>query len=441
MTPSSMAAAGRAWCWAPNPEDHSPHQCRPCRLHRGGGRKRLGAGSDHFAAATPVGACHQGCLRAHRQSDGRRHRGRRPDRRRLSRPAWRDGDRAFRRRRRRGSARACATSSARPAAGRQPRPARQRLARDGRACGRADRLSHLSACRHGRHRARLRRASGADAEDEAALRKGVPAIAVPDPDQLAMHQRPARQRHLPEAGGAAERRGADAVLCAGLSGRRLQGLLPERVRLWPDAGRRRCGRRQDRRDHRRPRRRFRRQDLCARRRRAPCDGAGEDRKKADRDRRHPGQFRRRRQFRHHGHAARAGAQQGAHAPRSACSGIRNRPRPRMPRVLAPRSRWRSAASPAFPATRRTRRRSSSRSCTTATSSRPVPISAAARWRWVHPRACASAMSGSSSPRTRRSSPIRRCTAMSASSRPNRRSWSTRARCISAPTSSRSPRSF
>ena len=38
--------------------------------------------------------------------------------------------------------------------------------------------------------------SRADAEDEGALRKGVPAIAVPDSDQLAMHQRPADQGHL-----------------------------------------------------------------------------------------------------------------------------------------------------------------------------------------------------------------------------------------------------
>ena len=35
---------------------------------------------------------------------------------------------------------------------------------------------------------------------------------------------------------------------------------------------------------------------------------------ADRHRRHPGQSRRRRRFRHHGHAARAGAQQGDPAP-------------------------------------------------------------------------------------------------------------------------------
>ena len=83
------------------------------------------------------------------------------------------------------------------------------------------------------------------------LRKSVPAIAVPDSDQLAMHQRPAHQRHLSKAGGAAERRRADAVLCAGLSGRRFQGLRTERVRLWQDAGRcRRRGRRTGRADRR-----------------------------------------------------------------------------------------------------------------------------------------------------------------------------------------------
>jgi len=36
--------------------------------------------------------------------------------------------------------------------GREPRPPCQRLARDDGACGCADRLPHLSACRHGRHR-------------------------------------------------------------------------------------------------------------------------------------------------------------------------------------------------------------------------------------------------------------------------------------------------
>ena len=86
-----------------------------------------------------------------------------------------------------------------------------------------------------------RKTSRADAEDEDAVRKGVPAIAVPDSDQLAMHQRPADQGHLSKAGGAGERRRADAVLCAGLSGGRFQRLRTERIRLWQDTGR--CGRR------------------------------------------------------------------------------------------------------------------------------------------------------------------------------------------------------
>ena len=49
-----------------------------------------------------------------------------------------------------------------------------------------------------------------------------------------------------------ERRGADAVLCAGLSGRRFQGLRAERVRLWQDPGRCRCGGGQAGRADRRP---------------------------------------------------------------------------------------------------------------------------------------------------------------------------------------------
>ena len=80
-------------------------------------------------------------------------------------------------------------------------------------------------------------------------------------------------------------------------------------------------------------------------------------------------------------------------------------------------------------------------CRTESSWRRAPIMAAATWRWGPPRVCASATSGWSWVRTRRSSPINRCTAMSASSQRNRRSWSTRARCISAPISSRSPKSF
>ena len=154
-----------------------------------------------------------------------------------------------------------------------------------------------------------RKTSRADAEDEGAVRKGVPAIAVPDSDQLAVHQRPADQGHLPKARGAGERRRADAVVCAGLSGGRFRALRTERVRLWQDTGRRRRRGRQTGGADRRPRGRFRRPDLFARRRRPPRDGTGEDRPKADHHRRHPGQSGRRRRFRHHGHAARAGPQQ------------------------------------------------------------------------------------------------------------------------------------
>lgn len=81
-------------------------------------------------------------------------------------------------------------------AGRKPRPPRQCHAGDDGTCGRADRLPHLSACRHGRDWPRLRKASRTASEHEAALRKIVLAIAVPDPDQLAVHQRPADQGHL-----------------------------------------------------------------------------------------------------------------------------------------------------------------------------------------------------------------------------------------------------
>ena len=95
-------------------------------------------------------------------------------------------------------------------------------------------------------------ASRSAAEVEAAFREGVPAIAVPDRDQLAMHQRSADQGHLREARRARKRRGADAVLCAGISGRRFRRLRAERVRLWPDAGRCGCRGGQDRGHHRKP---------------------------------------------------------------------------------------------------------------------------------------------------------------------------------------------
>ena len=99
---------------------------------------------------------------------------------------------------------------------------------------------------------------------KAAFCKSVPAIAVPDPDLLAMHQRPADQGHLSKARGARKRRGADAVLCAGLSGGRFPGLRAERVCLWKDAGRRGRRSRQTGGAGREPRGRFRRPHLFAR---------------------------------------------------------------------------------------------------------------------------------------------------------------------------------
>ena len=103
---------------------------------------------------------------------------------------------------------------------------------------------------------------------------------------------------------------------------------------------------------------------------------------ADHHCRHPGQSRRRRRFRHHGHAARAGAQQGH--PRRHRRDLRSavgqgRACGRRRRVT---SRCRSAASPAFPATRPIRKPSSSRNCRTESSWRPAPITAAATWTWA-----------------------------------------------------------
>ena len=134
----------------------------------------------------------------------------------------------------------------------EPRSARQCHAGNGRACRCVDRLSHLSPCRHGRHRARLRKTPRAAAEDEAATCKSVPANPVPDSDQLAMHQRSAGEGHLPEGGRARERDRADPLLCIRLSGRRFRPLRPERFCLWQDAGR--CGQsgRCDRRAGRKP---------------------------------------------------------------------------------------------------------------------------------------------------------------------------------------------
>ena len=139
-------------------------------------------------------------------------------------------------------------------------------------------------------------------------------------------------------------------------------LRAERIRLWQDAGR--CRRRggQHRRADRKPRERFRRPHLYARRRRAPCDGAGEHAQQADRDRRHPGQSRRRRRFL---------------TPQACCArwsattpprrdrrdrAIRNPRKPRTRRAWRHHHARARRQSPAFPATRRTRKHSSSSNC-------------------------------------------------------------------------------
>ena len=161
---------------------------------------------------------------------------------------------------------------------------------------------------------------------------------------------------------------------------------------------------------------------------------------ADRHRRHPGQSRRRRRFRHHGHAARAGAQQGAPRRhrrdlRSAIGQRRACGRRRRHGHAGSRRQVRHIRRCALQGNLR-RRKTVRRKVR---GDRPL-LSADATWIWDRRPACASATSAWSSAPTRRSSRISRCTAMSASSRPNRKSWSTRARCISAPISSRSPKS-
>ena len=182
--------------------------------------------------------------------------------------------------------------------------------RDGRACGRADRLPHLSACRHGRHRPRGGQASGAAARTNAQIRQGVPAIAVPDPDLLAMHRRPAHQGHLPEARGAAR-----ATRC-----RRCRSRRDFRPPISLDCGPSVFAYGQTQADA----------DAAADAIAALVESHEDDfdgriytpdegvrtamelattRQQAGRHRRHPGQSRRRRRFRHHRHAARAGPQQ------------------------------------------------------------------------------------------------------------------------------------
>ncbi len=193
------------------------------------------------------------------------------------------------------------------------------------------------------------KAPRAVAEDEDAFCKGVPAIAVPDPDLLAMHQRPADQGHLRKA-----RRRWKATRC------RPCRFAPG----FPAADFRDCGpsvfaygRTQADADaaadkivalvesH---------EDDFDGRIYSPDDGvrlAMELAKigdQADHHRRHPGQSGAGGDSRHHGHAARAGAQQRVrrragviYDPQSA-KAAHARP------ASAPQSRWSSAASPAYP---------------------------------------------------------------------------------------------
>ena len=208
-----------------------------------------------------------------------------------------------------------------------------------------------------------------------------------------MHQRPAHQRHLSKAGGAGERNRADAVLCAGISGRRFPGLRAERLRLWrtqADA------------------------DAAADKLAALIEGHEDDfdgriyspdegvrhamelaktAQQADHHRRHPGQSRRRRRFRHHGHAARAGAQQGGSRRH------RRDLRSAIGQGRASGRRRRDRHAVAGRQVRHTGRRalqgdvSSSRNCRMESSWQPAPIMAAATWTWGRPRVCASAISG------------------------------------------------
>ena len=161
--------------------------------------------------------------------------------------------------------------------------------------------------------------------------------------------------------------------------------------------------------------------------------------KADRHRRHPGQSRRRRRFRHHRHAARAGPQQRHQGRdrRDLRSGIRQG------RACRGRRRHRDAR-----ARRQVghsgRRAVQGNLCRRKTVRRKIHRPRSLLWRPQDENGTvgvpADRRCQGCRHRTRRSSRIRRCIAMSASSRPSNPSSSTRARCISAPISSRSPKS-
>ena len=265
--------------------------------------------------------------------------------------------------------------------------------RNGRTCRRADRLSHLSACRHGRHRPRRRQHLALLLRTKQRFAKAFRQLPflIPiswqctnDQPTKGIYQRLAALR---------ERRGADAVFRAGLSGSGFSDCGPSvfaygRTQADADAA----------------------ADAMAKlivgheddfdgRIFTPDEGVryamelAKARAQADHHRRHPGQSRRRRRFRHHRHAARAGPQQ--------CHPRRHRRdlRSRIGQGRACRRRRRHRHARARRQIGHSGRRALQGDlhrreiCPTENSSPPAPIMAAATWTWDRRRACGSAMSG------------------------------------------------
>ena len=136
-------------------KDDAQHQCRPGGLCRRRRKPRLGAGADHLVRRQPFGACHRGCVSSASSrswSTASARPGRSMPSISICMARWStehldDGEGEILARVRE------VIGNDLPLRG-QPRPARQCHAGNGRACRRADRLSHLSARRHGRHRPR-----------------------------------------------------------------------------------------------------------------------------------------------------------------------------------------------------------------------------------------------------------------------------------------------
>ena len=133
-----------------------------------------------------------------------------------------------------------------PAAGGQPRPARQCHARNGRARRRADRLPHLPAMstwpRPAAPPQSIWRCCWAAKQSFAKAFRQLPFL-IPISWQCTNDQpSKASIRSSPRLQGDA---GADPVVRAGFSGRGFCRLRTERVRLWPNPGRRRSQPRTD----------------------------------------------------------------------------------------------------------------------------------------------------------------------------------------------------